>query len=293
MSKSIPERLQAIDPAPTRAPNAVKLSIIMPVYNEEATVVRAITRLLDTDYPCEVELVVVDDGSTDSTPLLLSGMSNPRIHVHRHHINFGKGAAVRTGAHLATGSHALVFDADLEYAPSDIPTLLTPVLAGRLSHVYGTRIFGNHTIYPSFWFAIGNKLTTFVANLLFDSCVTDLHTCLKLVPLSDLRELDLRERGFGLDTELTANLLKRGVRPFEVPVSYYGRSHADGKKITWRDGLQCLRILGRVRFARDGQSSPARLPDVTTSRGGMVAVPTQAARRPDASPPLPADREPR
>jgi glycosyltransferase involved in cell wall biosynthesis len=274
----IPERLHAVDTVPGTESSPVTLSIIMPVYNEEATVIRAINRLLETTYPCDVELVVIDDGSTDSTPLLLRGVSNPRVRVHRHLTNFGKGAAVRTGAHLATGSHALVFDADLEYAPADIPRLLAPVMAGRLSHVYGSRLFGNHTIYPSFWFAVGNKVTTFAANLLFGSCVTDLHTCLKLVPLSDLRELDLRERGFGLDTELTANLLKRGVRPFEVPVSYYGRSHADGKKITWQDGVRCLRILGRVRFGRDGNTTPGRVPDppAPTVRAGMLSVPAPA-----------------
>ncbi|MCL9758326.1 glycosyltransferase family 2 protein [Frankia sp. AiPa1] len=251
----------------------------MPVYNEEATVARAIRRLLDTIYPCEVELVVVDDGSTDTTPLLLEGISDPRMRVHRHLSNFGKGAAVRSGVRLATGTHALVFDADLEYAPTDIPAMLAPVIAGRCSYVYGARQFGNHTIYPSFWFALGNKVTTFAANLLFDAFLTDLHTCLKLVPLDELRAMSLRERGFGLDTELTASLLKRGVRPFEVPVSYYGRSHAEGKKIQWQDGVECLRILLRVRLRGDGDDVVVPLPATAVPpTRAMVAMPSQPTR---------------
>jgi hypothetical protein len=126
--------------------------------------------------------------------------------------------------------------------------MLRPILDGRCDIVYGTRLFGANTVYQSFRYAMGNRLTTFAANLLFDAYVTDLHTCLKLVPLSTFRQLDLTESGFGLDTELTAKALKRGIRPFEVPVSYYARSHSEGKKLTWRDGVRCLRILGQVRL---------------------------------------------
>lgn len=266
MHPIISERGQPGRHLPTLADDdIVKLSIIMPVYNEEATVARAIGRLLEGAYPCEIELLVVDDGSTDATPRLLDAITDPRVRVHRHLANFGKGAAVRSGARLATGTHALVFDADLEYAPTDIPALLAPIIAGRVSYVYGIRQFGNHTIYPSFWFAIGNKVTTFAANLLFDAFLSDLHTCLKLLPVSDLRALSLRERGFGLDTELTAKLLKRGIRPFEVPVSYYGRSHAEGKKISWQDGIECLRILLRVRVRESSDTAKIEAPHFGTA----------------------------
>jgi len=124
--------------------------------------------------------------------------------------------------------------------------------------VYGTRMFGMNTVYQSFRYAMGNRATTLAANVLYDSCLTDLHTCLKMMPMSLFRELDLNQNGFGLDSEITAELLRRGHRPFEVPVSYHSRSHAQGKKITWRDGIQCLLILGRVRLR--GKSSLGTAP---------------------------------
>lgn len=225
-----------------------KLSILMPVYNEEATVVQAISEVLKINYPCIMELIVVDDGSTDGTYDLLSKVDDDRVMVYRHVTNRGKGAALLSAAALATGSYILPFDADLEYSAADIPRILAPVLSGRCAVVYGTRLFGCNTVYQSYRYARGNRLLTRLANILFDACVNDLHTCLKLIPMAMLDELVLRERGFGLDTEMTALLLKRGVRPFEVPVSYYSRSHAQGKKIGWRDGVACVRILLQVRL---------------------------------------------
>src|SRR3954447_11069553 len=132
--------------------------------------------------------------------------------------------------------------------------MLEPVIHGRCDVVYGTRLFGAHTMYQSYRHAMGNRLMTLAANLLFDAYLRDLHTCLKLVPTELFRSLDLRENGFGLDTEITAKLLKAGIRPFEVPVSYHSRSHALGKKITWKHGVECLRILARVRCA--GRAEP-------------------------------------
>jgi dolichol-phosphate hexosyltransferase len=231
----------------------VKLSILMPAYNEERTIGPVIEELLAVAYPCEIELIVVDDGSTDQTPELLaelSALSDPRVTVHSHPTNLGKGAAVRTAAALASGTHVLPFDADFEYEPEDIPRLLAPMLRGRCDVVYGVRLFGNNTVYRSYRYAVGNRFLTRVTNILYNSYLSDLHTCLKLMPLPLLRRLTLTETGFGLDTEITALLLKQGVRPFEVPVSYYSRSHAEGKKITWRDALGCLRILFRERLTR-------------------------------------------
>ena len=150
--------------------------------------------------------------------------------LHKHEKNKGKGAALRTAVSLATGTHILPFDADLEYTPKDIPRLVEPILTGRFDVVYGTRLFGYNTVYQSFRYAVGNKVLTTMTNILFDSFLSDLHTCLKLMPLDLFRSLDLREKGFGLDTELTATLLRLGVRPFEVPVSYYSRSHARGQE---------------------------------------------------------------
>lgn len=229
---------------------SMKLSIVMPAYNEERTITSAVAAVLSTEYPCPVELIVVDDGSTDRTFELVSAVVDPRVHLVRHPINMGKGAAILSGAAAATGDYLLPFDADLEYSPADVPQLLAPVLNGRCQVVFGTRLFGLNTVYQSYRYAMGNRLTTLAANLLFDAYLSDLHTCLKLVPLGLFRSLALRERGFGLDTEITASLLRRGVRPFEVPVSYHSRSHAQGKKLTWRDGVACLHVLGRVRFGK-------------------------------------------
>jgi dolichol-phosphate hexosyltransferase len=233
--------------APPRIPD-VKLSILMPAYNEENTITRAVAEILSVDYPCQIELIVVDDGSTDGTAVLLSMLNDNRIIIHRHSANKGKGAALRSAASLATGTHLLPFDSDLEYAAEDIPRMLEPLLRGRCDVVYGARLFGCNTVYQSYRYAAGNRLLTFLANVLFDANLTDLHTCLKLLPAATMKELNLQEIGFGLDTEVTALLLLRGVRPFEVPVSYFSRSHAQGKKITWRDAIKCIWILLRVRL---------------------------------------------
>lgn len=226
------------------------LSIIMPVFNESATVVRAVDRVLAVDYPCPVELIVVDDGSTDDTTRLLRRRhGDGRLTIVHHDVNKGKGAAVLSGVEKARGTHVVVVDGDLEYDPSDIPSLLGPVLSGVADHVYGVRIFGFNTRFPSYRFAKGGRFTTVVANLLFDSCLTDMHTCLKLIPRTHLEALTLTEHGFALDTELTARILRAGVRPYEVPITYNGRTISEGKKITWRDGVECLRILVKVRMS--------------------------------------------
>ena len=225
-----------------------KLSILMAVYNEEKTIVRAVEEVLTADCPCEIELIIVDDGSSDRTQMLLSQLDDPRVILHRLPANEGKGAALLAAASLASGTHVLPFDADLEYVADDIPRLLVPVLKGRCEVVYGVRLFGCNTVYRTYIYAVGNRILTRMANVLFNAHLSDLHTCLKMMPLTMLRSLDLHEKGFGLDSEITAMLLKRGVRPFEVPVSYFSRSHAEGKKITWRDALACARILFRVRL---------------------------------------------
>lgn len=231
------------------------LSIIMPVFNEERTVAFAIDRVLSIDFPCKVELIVVDDGSSDGTADIIDRYAGPGVVVRHLEQNRGKGSAVRTGVRLARGTHMIILDSDLEYTPADIPQMLHPVLRGEANHVFGTRVFGLNARFTSFKFAMGGRATTLAANLLFDSCVTDIHTCLKLVPVADFKAMPLNEQGFGLDTEIVAHLLRSGVRPYEVAVSYLGRTVEEGKKISWRDGVECLRILARIRFGR-----PLRLP---------------------------------
>jgi dolichol-phosphate hexosyltransferase len=236
---------RTIDTTPART---FALSVVMPVHNEQRTITDAVGDVLSLDTRFPVELIVVDDGSTDETPLILSQIDDPRLVVHRHPGNLGKGAAVLSGAAIATGTHMVVFDADREYVAVDLLPMCEAVRSGRAAVVYGTRMFGMNTVYRSFRYAIGNRVTTFVANVLFDAYLTDLHTCLKLMPVNLFHELELTHRGFGLDSEISGELLRRGYRPFEVPVSYMSRSHAQGKKLTWRDGVECLQVLSRVRM---------------------------------------------
>jgi glycosyltransferase involved in cell wall biosynthesis len=221
----------------------------MPAYNEAATLEAALTRVLAVDYPCPVELVVVDDGSVDLTGKVLADVSDPRVLTERHELNQGKGAAIRTAATLASGDWMIICDADLEYSPEEIPMLLQPILRGDAEVVYGTRSFGSHNAY-SFWYVMGNKGVTLCANVLFNAYLSDLETCFKLMPTALYRELDVREAGFGMEAEVTGKLLRRGVRPYEVPISYRARSREEGKKLTWRDGVEALWILGRLRLRR-------------------------------------------
>ncbi len=240
------------------------LSIVMPVFNEERTVAFAIDRVLRVDFPCKVELIVVNDGSSDRTAEIIDGYAGPGVVIRHLEVNQGKGAAVRVGVHQARGTHMIILDSDLEYTPEDIPAMLRPVLRGEANHVFGTRIFGLNSRFTSLKFAVGGRATTFVANLLFDSCVTDMHTCLKLLPVADFKAMPVNEHGFGLDTEIVGYLLRDGVRPYEVPISYLGRTVDEGKKISWRDGFECLRILARIRRRRAVRlpvgSSPIALP---------------------------------
>jgi glycosyltransferase involved in cell wall biosynthesis len=225
----------------------VKLSILMPVYNEAETVQAAIKRVLNVSFPCQVELIVVDDASVDGTSGILDGLHDERMIKLRHPGNRGKGAAIRTAAGAASGDYVVPFDADLEYQPEEIPSLLTPVLTGEAEVVYGNRTFGSHSAY-SFWYVVGNKALTMAANILFNAYIGDLETCYKLMPLQLYRDLGIASAGFGMEAEITGKLLARRIRPFEVPVSYHARSREAGKKITWRDGVQALWILARLRM---------------------------------------------
>ncbi|MBA3418929.1 MAG: glycosyltransferase family 2 protein [Geodermatophilaceae bacterium] len=225
------------------------LSILMPVFNEEATLATAVKRVLDVEYPCDIELVIVNDGSTDGTVGVLDTLVDARINRVEHPVNRGKGAAIRTAAAAASGSYVIMCDADLEYAPEEIPALLKPVLDGETDVVYGNRTFGSHSAF-SFWYVMGNKLVTTAANVLFNSYLGDLETCFKLMPLALYRDLDIRSPGFGMEAEITGKLLKRGIRPFEVPITYRARNREEGKKMTWRDGVEALWILARLRIGR-------------------------------------------
>jgi glycosyltransferase involved in cell wall biosynthesis len=226
-----------------------RLSIIIPSFNEHSTIMRVLDDLLSLDIPGkEFEVIVVNDGSSDGTRELIESLDDSRLVRIQHHVNRGKGAAVRTGIAAASGSHVLIFDADSEYDVADIPRLVTPILTGRAEVVYGNRMPGFGTVHPSLWHSVGNKCMTLLANILFGSAISDLHTCLKLVPMPLLNSLVLDEKGFGLDTEISAEVLRAGFRPFQVPVSYVGRSKEEGKKIRLSDALRCVFVLVKVRL---------------------------------------------
>jgi len=173
----------------------------------------------------------------------------------RHPVNQGKGGAIRTAAAAATGDYIQPFDADMEYQPEEIPELLKPVLRGEATVVFGSRTFGSHSAY-SFWYVMGNKGVTTVANILFNAYIADLETCFKLMPLELYRSLDITSKGFGMEAEITGKLLARQIRPFEVPITYRARSREEGKKITWKDGVQAVWLLTRIRMTSKRAQRP-------------------------------------
>ena len=232
---------------------APQLSILVPVYNEVATVDRAIDALLAADLPVTTEVVVVDDGSTDGTADVLRGRSwdDSKARLHTHERNQGKGAAVRTALADARGEFSTIFDADLEYDPEDLLTLLPPLLDGTTKAVFGVRAFDGFTSH-SFLFVLGNRAVTLAANVLFNVYIKDLMTMHKAIRTDVFRSLPLREPGFAIEPEIAARLLQRGERIYEVPVRYKARATEEGKKLTWVDGLRVVRTLLRCRFTSRG-----------------------------------------
>jgi glycosyltransferase involved in cell wall biosynthesis len=226
------------------------LSILMPVFNERPTVLAAIEDAVGAALPVDGrEVVLVDDGSDDGTSELLADADLPAgVQLHRHPRNLGKGAAIRTALEHATGEFSAILDADLEYRAADLSTLLAPLLSGEATVVYGTRMWASHSAY-SFWYVVGNKGVTFATNLLYNCWISDVMTCQKVMRTSVLRSLRLRERGFAIEPEITARLLRRGERIYEIPVTYRARSREAGKKLTATDGVRVLRTLVRCRIA--------------------------------------------
>jgi glycosyltransferase involved in cell wall biosynthesis len=264
-------------PASLATPLAFSLSILVPAYNEAASIRSTVESLLSLRIPHGMhEVIVVDDGSTDHTLEILAGVAERvpkgRLRVLRQHRNMGKGAAVRRAFADAAGTHVLIFDADSEYDPRDIPALTAPIVSGRADVVYGVRLSGVNVAFPSLSHAVGNRLMTLAANFLFGAWMTDMHTCLKLFPAPLVQAMTLTEKGFGIDTELTTEMLRHGFRPYEVPVSYVGRTREEGKKVRLRDAVDCFEVMARVRMR--GRRSPGKrdrrlAPRVTR---GMVGV---------------------
>ncbi len=220
---------------------------MMPVFNERETVERAIEGVLASSVADTFELLVVDDGSTDGTgELLRNGDWPEQVRLLSHDRNRGKGAAVRTALAEAGGTYATIMDADLEYDPADISLILEPLRSGAAEAVFGTRGFKAHSSY-SFWYVVGNHAVTLLAGVIYNRWLTDMMTGQKAMGTDLFRSLDLRERGFAIEAEITARLLRAHVSIYEVPVEYRARSRAQGKKLTALDGLRVLRTLLRCR----------------------------------------------
>ncbi len=241
-----------------------KLSIIIPAYNESKTIVQVLEEILSTslsdteegkEYPIAKEILVVDDCSTDNTEEKVKTF----IHTHpeasiqytKLSCNRGKGYAVRTGIHLATGDVIIIQDADLEYDPADYAALLQPILSGEYQIVYGSRLLNknNHYSYRSFYW--GGRLVSFITSLLFNVKITDEPTCYKMFDAAVLKSIPLSSNRFGFCPEVTAKALKRGYSIKEIPIRYYPRSKKEGKKIKWRDGIEAIYILLKYRFTKN------------------------------------------
>ena len=224
----------------------MKLSIIIPSFNEAATLPQAIKRIQAVNLGrISKEIIVIDDGSTDGTRKKLSKITNViKIFLKK---NQGKGAAIRCGLTKASGDYVLIQDADLEYDPQDIPALLAPVLEGKAEVVYGTRFLGPHR-NMLFWHLMGNKLLSLMTNLLFNTTISDMEVGYKLIPTKLLKSLALESDRFGFEPEATAKILKQGLRIYEVPISYAGREFSEGKKITWKDGVESFYLLWKYRL---------------------------------------------
>jgi glycosyltransferase involved in cell wall biosynthesis len=221
------------------------LSVVMPVFNEHATVEEVIRRVMRV--PLRIQLIVVDDGSTDGTRERLTALQKeidftlllqPR--------NMGKGAALRAGFAAVRGDLAVVQDADLEYSPEEFPMLIELICQGRADVVYGSRFLGRHRVFL-FTHYLGNRFLTLLTNILYNTMLTDMETCYKVMRTEVLRSMTLRSNGFGIEPELTAKIFKRGYRVYEVPITYDGRGYEEGKKIGWRDGVVALWVLLRYR----------------------------------------------
>jgi glycosyltransferase involved in cell wall biosynthesis len=231
-------------------PSYRMLSVIVPVYNERNTVVEVLRRIRAVELPLALEVVVVDDGSTDGTAKVLSALEDSTVRIIRHSENRGKGAAIRSGLDKASGDLVLIQDADLEYDPDDWPRLLDPVLKGKAQVVYGSRFTGERkNMRLSSW--VGNRVLVFITNVLYRTTLSDMETCSKLIDRTVLDGITLESDRFEFEPEITAKLLRRGVRIYEVPISYAGRETSEGQKFDWRDGVRALATLVRYRMAKE------------------------------------------
>jgi len=223
------------------------LSVIVPVFDERNTVVEIVRRMRRVALPVGLQIIIVDDGSSDGTRDVLRHLGDSTVTVVMHDRNRGKGAAIRTGLEHVTGDLVLIQDADLEYDPEDWPKLLAPILRGKAQVVYGSRFTGERrNMLVLHW--IGNRFLSLVTNVLYDTTLSDMETCYKLFDRDVLRGITIHAQRFEFEPEITAKILRKGIRIYEVPISYAGREADEGKKITWRDGFIALWTLVKYRF---------------------------------------------
>lgn len=224
----------------------INLSVIMPVFNEARTVREVIEKVKKS--PLVKEFIIVDDGSTDGTTQLLEKLNRKnKIKVFFHKENQGKGVAIKTGLKEVTGDYVIIQDADLEYDPADFSKLLKPIEERKAEVVYGSRFTGEHR-NMFFWHMLANKSLTLLTNILFDTTLSDMETCYKLIPINLIRQFKLHSKSFDFEPEITAKILKKGIRIYEVPISYAGREYSEGKKINWYDGFWAFLVLFYYRF---------------------------------------------
>jgi len=252
-----PRRLHGRTPIP---PAALRLSVLVPVYNERDTIELIVDQV--NAVPVPKEILCVDDGSTDGTRAVLARLeAEGRVHrVILHAQNRGKGAAIRTALAASTGSVVIVQDADLEYDPADWPTLLAPLVDGRADAVFGSRFLGGPHRVLYFWHSVGNKLLTLLSNMCTDLNLTDMETCYKAIRGDLARSLVLTADRFGFEPEVTARLAQAGARIYEVPITYSGRTYAEGKKIGWKDGLAALWHIARFNAVNPMRGSHVARP---------------------------------
>lgn len=230
---------------------AEKISIIIPVYNEVNTLHKLLEKVKTTDYhSLEKEIILVDDASNDGTRELIKDLENTNEYkVYYHAKNMGKGAAIRTALSYTSGDIIIIQDADLEYEPKDYIELIQLILEDKADVVYGSRLAGGKpTRSFKFWHLIGNKFLTLLTNLLYDTTLTDMETCYKAFRSDVIKNITIKSNRFDFEPEITAKVLKRKYHLYEVPISYYGRDYAEGKKITWKDGFGAIRALVKYKF---------------------------------------------
>jgi glycosyltransferase involved in cell wall biosynthesis len=224
----------------------MRLSVVVPVYNEVKTIKEIINRIQQVEM--EKEIIIVDDSSTDGTVEVIRGLTGDNIKKYYHDKNRGKGVALKTGFQHVTGDIVIIQDADLEYDPREYSKLIEPIIDGRADVVYGSRFLGGPHRVLLFWHYLGNLFLTFLSNMFYNLSLTDMETCYKVFKSSVLKDIQIRSKKFGFEPEITAKVAKKKCRIYEVPISYSGRDYSEGKKIGWKDGLKAIGSIILFRF---------------------------------------------